>query len=103
MSVLKACAVITILVDISFSMNIAICRHEADKSHKAVHSLNYFPSYNIGIHIGMYLPLSTDYGRLDEDMAERMSSMRKPHESEMDFYERRYQERASGNMYSQSS
>ncbi|KAK2158466.1 hypothetical protein NP493_1786g00025 [Ridgeia piscesae] len=34
-----------------------------------------------------------DYGRLDEDMAERMSSLRKPNESEMDFYERRYQER----------
>jgi len=30
---------------------------------------------------------------LDEDMAERMSAMRRPGESEMDFYERRYQER----------
>jgi len=30
---------------------------------------------------------------LDEDMAERMSAMRRPGESELDYYERRYQER----------
>lgn len=29
----------------------------------------------------------------DEDLAERMSAMKKPGESDMDFYERRYQER----------
>lgn len=34
-----------------------------------------------------------DYDRLDEDLAERMSAMRRPGESELDFYERRYQER----------
>ena len=34
-----------------------------------------------------------DYSRLDEDMAERMSAMRRPGESELDYYERRYQER----------
>lgn len=31
--------------------------------------------------------------KLDEDMAERMSAMRRPGESELDYYERRYQER----------
>ena len=31
--------------------------------------------------------------KLDQDMAERMSAMRRPGESELDFYERRYQER----------
>jgi len=31
--------------------------------------------------------------KLDEDMAERISAMRRPGESEMDYYERRYQER----------
>lgn len=34
-----------------------------------------------------------DYDKLDEDMAERMSQLRRPGESEMDYYERRYQER----------
>ena len=36
-----------------------------------------------------------DYGRLDEDMAERMSAMRVEGESELDYYERRHQERVS--------
>ena len=31
--------------------------------------------------------------KLDEDMAEKMSAMRRPGESELDYYERRYQER----------
>ena len=35
------------------------------------------------------------YDRLDEDMAERLSAMRRPGESELDYYERRYQERVS--------
>ena len=35
----------------------------------------------------------SEYDKIEEDMAERMSQMRKPGESEMDFYERRYQER----------
>ena len=34
-----------------------------------------------------------DSDRLDEDLAERMSSLRRPDESELDYYERRYQER----------
>lgn len=34
-----------------------------------------------------------DYDKLDEDMAERMSALRRPGESELDYYERRYQER----------
>jgi len=33
-------------------------------------------------------------GKLDQDMAERMSAIRRPGESEMDYYERRYQERS---------
>ena len=36
---------------------------------------------------------NNDSDRLDEDMAERMSAMRRPGESELDYYERRYQER----------
>jgi len=36
---------------------------------------------------------SNNNARLDEDMAERMSAMRRPGESELDYYERRYQER----------
>jgi len=36
---------------------------------------------------------SNNSDRLDEDMAERMSAMRRPGESELDYYERRYQER----------
>ena len=35
----------------------------------------------------------SDYDKLDEDMAERMSAMRMPGESDMDYYERRYLER----------
>lgn len=34
-----------------------------------------------------------DYDKIDEDLAERMSAMRRPGESELDYYERRYQER----------
>jgi len=34
-----------------------------------------------------------DY-KFDEDLAERMSAMRRPGESELDYYERRYQERS---------
>lgn len=34
---------------------------------------------------------------VDEDLAERMSAMRRPGESEMDYYERRYQERVGQN------
>jgi len=34
-----------------------------------------------------------DNSKLDEDMAERMAAMRRPGESELDYYERRYQER----------
>lgn len=32
---------------------------------------------------------------VDEDLAERMSAMRRPGESDMDYFERRYQERVS--------
>lgn len=32
---------------------------------------------------------------VDEDLAERMSAMRCPGESDMDYFERRYQERVS--------
>ena len=32
---------------------------------------------------------------IDADLAERMSAMKRPGESDMDFYERRYQERVS--------
>ena len=32
---------------------------------------------------------------MDADLAERMSAMKRPGESDMDFYERRYQERVS--------
>ena len=38
---------------------------------------------------------STDYGRLDEDMAERMSAMKTSGEDDMAYFERRYQERVS--------
>ena len=34
-----------------------------------------------------------DYDRIEDDLSERMSAMRKPDESELDYYERRYQER----------
>ncbi len=34
-------------------------------------------------------------GDVDADLAERMSAMKRPGESDMDFYERRYQERVS--------
>lgn len=40
-----------------------------------------------------YREANNDSNRLDEDMTERMSAMRRPGESEMDYYERRYQER----------
>ena len=36
---------------------------------------------------------NNDDNKLDEDMAERMAAMRQPGESELDYYERRYQER----------
>jgi len=36
-----------------------------------------------------------EYSKLDEDLAERMSAMKKPGESDMDYFERRYQERVS--------
>ena len=35
---------------------------------------------------------------VDADLAERMSAMKRPGESDMDFYERRYQERVSFNI-----
>ena len=43
--------------------------------------------------IQAYHQATGDHDRLDEDMAERMSAMRRPGESELDYYERRYQER----------
>ena len=35
---------------------------------------------------------------IDADLAERMSAMKRPGESDMDFFERRYQERVSYNL-----
>ncbi len=37
--------------------------------------------------------LVPDYSKIDEDLAERMSSMKKPGEDDMAYFERRYQER----------
>lgn len=36
---------------------------------------------------------------VDEDLAERMSAMRRPGETDMDYFERRYQERVLDNLY----
>ena len=36
---------------------------------------------------------------IDADLAERMSAMKRPGESDMDFYERRYQERVGMIIY----
>lgn len=40
---------------------------------------------------------------IDEDLAERMSAMRRPDESDMDYFERRYQERVSSTHMSYKS
>ncbi|ELT93639.1 hypothetical protein CAPTEDRAFT_170026 [Capitella teleta] len=44
--------------------------------------------------IQSYRKATKDYDRLDEDMSERMSALRRPGESDMDYFERRYQEKA---------
>lgn len=36
---------------------------------------------------------------VDEDLAERMSAMRRPGETDMDYFERRYQERVLDSLY----
>ena len=42
-----------------------------------------------------YVAVFSDYDRLDEDMAERMSAMKASGEDDMAFFERRYQERVT--------
>lgn len=44
---------------------------------------------SVNIHV---LGQTTD-PEVDEDLAERMSAMRRPGETDMDYFERRYQER----------
>ena len=41
------------------------------------------------------LILGSNDDDIDADLAERMSALKKPGESDMDYYERRYQERVS--------
>jgi len=53
----------------------------------------YLSLFDISVFITLYVIQYLEYDRLDEDMSERMSALRRPNESEMDYYERRYQER----------
>lgn len=47
--------------------------------------------------------LVSDYDRLDEDLAERMSAIKTAGETDMDFYERRYKERVSSALAKEKS